>query len=228
MKGPVVTVQVGAENEEFVLHKDLLTSKCPAFFGAALLGEFSEAQSSTIKLPEDEPKAFQLFIDWIYCGTFPPIPFRKEWVRQSVHTMKKSGQLGAEGQYHRLYYMAEKWFMHSLANQAIDVIRNFHNGTKTTIHPEFVVMGYHNTCEKSPLRQYLMKSVAFAICQYPHTDQTKLDNEYLSGLRFESPSEEPDILRDVLKHYAQLGLLKGSDDPHEGDPWKYHAIPPRS
>ena len=225
MKGPVVTIQVGAEGEEFVLHKDLLTSKCPEFFGAAFKGEFSEAQSSIIKLPEDDALAFRLFIDWLYCGYIPPIPFNRDWVGQSVQTMEASGQLDAEGPYHQLYYMAEKWLIHSLANQVIDFIRNFHNGTQTTVYPEFVVMGYHNTHDKSPLREYLMRSVAFVTSQYSNRDKSTLDEDYFSAFRTGSSVAESDVLRDVLKHFVHMRCIKATDNPHMGDPGKYHVVP---
>ena len=229
MKGPIVSVQVGVEAENFLLHKGLLTDKCPAFFGAAFKGGFSEAESSSIKLPEDDATAFRLFVDWLYCGTIPAVPFRREWMGQSVKTMKSSGQLDAERPYHQLYYMAEKWLIYPLANHAIDFIRNFHNGTETTVHPKLVIMAYHNTRETSPLREYLLQSAAFAISLYSNDpDKKKKQNEFFQAMNSGSSAGESDVLYDLLKHYAHTGSIKTTHNPHIGDSQKYHIVPPKN
>ena len=49
------------------LPKDLLVN-ASTFFAAALNGQFTEAASKTVHLPEDNPDAFALFIQWLYVG----------------------------------------------------------------------------------------------------------------------------------------------------------------
>ena len=49
------------------LPKELLINSSP-FFAAALNGSFAEATSKVIKLPENKPDAFALFIQWLYVG----------------------------------------------------------------------------------------------------------------------------------------------------------------
>ncbi len=51
------------------LHKELLIDSSP-FFAAALDGSFAEATSKVIRLPEDNPDIFALFIQWLYVGDF--------------------------------------------------------------------------------------------------------------------------------------------------------------
>lgn len=49
------------------LPKNLLVHISP-FFAAALNGSFAEASSKTITLPEDDPAAFEMFVQWMYVG----------------------------------------------------------------------------------------------------------------------------------------------------------------
>ncbi len=51
------------------LHKELLIDSSP-FFAAALDGSFAEATSKVIRLPEDNPDIFALFIQWLNVGDF--------------------------------------------------------------------------------------------------------------------------------------------------------------
>ena len=62
-------VTVGSEQdiETWILLKKLLVSSSP-FFKAALEGSFTEADSNSIALPEDNGNAFALFVHWVYYG----------------------------------------------------------------------------------------------------------------------------------------------------------------
>lgn len=64
----IAKVLVGTDEKEYTIHKDLLC-KSSAFFERALDGHFSEAQTKTIRLPEDEPDIFNILVDWLYTGS---------------------------------------------------------------------------------------------------------------------------------------------------------------
>ena len=57
----------GDYSQTWSLPKNLLTHVSP-FFAAALNGPFSESNSNKISLPEDDPAAFELFVQWLYIG----------------------------------------------------------------------------------------------------------------------------------------------------------------
>lgn len=63
----VVKIEVGAEKEVFVVHKDLLCKKAP-FFDKMFNGQFLEGHSQSAQLPEDDAITFKLFVAWIYHG----------------------------------------------------------------------------------------------------------------------------------------------------------------
>lgn len=63
----VLTVKVGAgvAQKSFVVHAELL-SYHSSFFKAATTGTWDEAKTSIVNLPEDDPKIFGIFQDWVY------------------------------------------------------------------------------------------------------------------------------------------------------------------
>ncbi|KAL8868402.1 MAG: hypothetical protein Q9198_008190 [Flavoplaca austrocitrina] len=65
----VVTVNVGSgeDAESWIIHKRLLAHHSP-FFAAAFNGNFAESATNTVSLVEDDPDAFELFVQWLYSG----------------------------------------------------------------------------------------------------------------------------------------------------------------
>ncbi|KAL8952334.1 MAG: hypothetical protein Q9222_001745 [Ikaeria aurantiellina] len=69
----VVTVRVGSgDNVHCWRIQEKLLTNCSPFFAAALNGSFSEAQSRSIELVEENPDAFRYFVQWLYTGKFTP------------------------------------------------------------------------------------------------------------------------------------------------------------
>jgi hypothetical protein len=64
------TVLVGPDQTRFVVHENLLVHYSK-FFHAALTGKFKEAEDKTVKLEEDDPDIFELFVHWLYYQRFP-------------------------------------------------------------------------------------------------------------------------------------------------------------
>lgn len=62
-----MVVGTGYATKTWHLPKELLVNASP-FFAAALNGNFFEATSNVIALPEDSPDAFSLFARWLYVG----------------------------------------------------------------------------------------------------------------------------------------------------------------
>lgn len=77
----MVTVLVGKGREKHIVHEQVLCERSP-FFAAAFDKEWKEGQERTIPLPDDDPEAFALYLQWIYRGKIfsrrPPCesPFR--------------------------------------------------------------------------------------------------------------------------------------------------------
>ena len=69
----MVTIEVGAEKEHFVVHQSYLCSKSP-YFEKALSGSFQEAITRFVRLPDVSPILFRIFVAWLYHGTLSYLP----------------------------------------------------------------------------------------------------------------------------------------------------------
>lgn len=67
---PIVTLTVGREGRLFAAHEDVLCQS--PFFDAACRGNFSDAQSRRISLPDEEPEVFSAILEYLYKGDYYP------------------------------------------------------------------------------------------------------------------------------------------------------------
>lgn len=63
----MVTVRVGADRQEFCIHKEVL-SLHSTYFAKALCGQFLEAQTRTFELEDIHIALFKVFVAWLYTG----------------------------------------------------------------------------------------------------------------------------------------------------------------
>jgi hypothetical protein len=72
----MVEILVGPSEHPFRVHKGLLFANVP-YFDKMFNGGFKETEDQAAKLPEDDPVAFDLFLEWIYRGFFQEFGFDK-------------------------------------------------------------------------------------------------------------------------------------------------------
>ena len=81
LTSPIVTFTVGKEGRLFAAHEDVLSLS--PFFAAACRGQFLEAQSKRIDLPDEEPEIFSCVLEYLYVSiSFAP---RTLVMRQSIY-----------------------------------------------------------------------------------------------------------------------------------------------
>jgi hypothetical protein len=71
LTSPIVTFTVGKEGRLFAAHEDVLSLS--PFFSAACRGQFLEAQSKRIDLPDEEPEIFSCVLEYLYVR-LPSLP----------------------------------------------------------------------------------------------------------------------------------------------------------
>ncbi|MCJ1244935.1 hypothetical protein MMC30_002136 [Trapelia coarctata] len=212
---PIITISVGTRPPvQFFLHKELLTSKCRTFFAPALKGKPMDAQKPKIDLPEIDPNAFSLFVKWLYTGSVPAIPYQEKWGAASFDGQIVMGIVDSEINYHKLYYMAEKFCIYALTDTSVDCIREFHDATRTSVHPKLVLTGYQNTRHGSPLRTYLCRCVAFSLQAY-----TDIPRQLGSVIK-----DEPDIMADVLNYCQSKACFEEIEDPDIDRVHNFHVL----
>ena len=141
---------MGLDEENFMAHKDLICSKSP-FFSAACNGNFIEGKEGLVRLPEDQPPIFDLFLQWLYTGDVP--------VTSSDAYLDWSESAA-------LYVLAEKLQISELKNAVIDqwICKN----KATDEYPiGIVAYVYTNTLDSSPLRRLVVEMVACVITSEP-------------------------------------------------------------
>ena len=70
LTSPIVTITVGKEGRLFAAHEDVLSLS--PFFAAACRGQFLEAESKRIDLPDEEPEIFSCVLEYLYvCVPLP-------------------------------------------------------------------------------------------------------------------------------------------------------------
>lgn len=65
----VITVGSITEQQSFTVHEDLLLKESE-YFRIALKSQFIEGRSKTFNLAEDDPQAFDIFVQYLYTGSY--------------------------------------------------------------------------------------------------------------------------------------------------------------
>jgi len=68
LTSPIVTFTVGREGRLFAAHEDVLSLS--PFFAAACRGQFLEAESKRIDLPDEEPEIFSCILEYLYVRVY--------------------------------------------------------------------------------------------------------------------------------------------------------------
>lgn len=138
----MVDVFVGAKRKTFRLHEDLLCDRSD-YFKATFQGEFAEAKSKELYLPDDNDASFELFVNWLYGGDLR--------IDQPSNDEQLLAHFG-------LLALAEKILIEHLRNLATDHIRGYYRDSKARVFARDVSFVFENT--RGHLMQRSMTVVA--------------------------------------------------------------------
>ncbi|KAL8785470.1 MAG: hypothetical protein Q9195_008613 [Heterodermia aff. obscurata] len=206
----MVTLLVGEGETPFNIHVDLLCEASP-FFNSAFMGtgNFKEASTKSMKLPEDDPATMDKLIQWIYFGRYSIDMESKtkslDQLCESLNTLLMP--------FATLYVAADKYGIIELKNHAIDRMFDLAMQTKdgmATIHEDLIEYIYKNTITGSTLRKLLVEWHVWLVPWYftNHWTENQVRNHV-------------DFTVDVLAQFeARVG---GKLNPFKrGDQYKFH------
>ena len=124
-----VDVFVGPKRKTFRLHEGLLCDRSE-YFRATFHGEFVEAKSKELYLPEDNDASFELFVNWLYGGDL------------RIKQPTKDDDLTA---FFGLLALAEKILVEHLRNLATDHIRGYYRDSTARVQAQDLAFVFENT-----------------------------------------------------------------------------------
>ncbi|KAL8694755.1 MAG: hypothetical protein Q9218_000681 [Villophora microphyllina] len=140
-----VTILVGTEprQDKYVPHAELLCHWSP-FFKAAITGKFEEAETGVIKLPNDEPRVFDIFQDWLYNNSNKAVLNLGPFDAGDVSLLLA------------LWVFGDKYQVPGFQNAAMEALR-----TRTINEPRIfrlkdIQFAFGNTLDESPLRKFIV------------------------------------------------------------------------
>ncbi|KAI9811447.1 MAG: 40s ribosomal protein L44e [Pycnora praestabilis] len=138
----IIFVDVGKSKRRFGIHKGLL-SYYSTYFNSAINGNFMEAQTGIISLPDDEEDIFEIFNSWLYTGK----------VRDDTRG-EDEGHLSFQQLTH-LYVFGDSKDVVKLRNAVIDELLAEIDYQWSSPCKEIIYI-YENTAETSMLRKFFI------------------------------------------------------------------------
>jgi hypothetical protein len=183
----------------------VLTFKCP-FFEKCLDAVMQETRDNAVSLPEDDPQAFQIIVEWMY----------SDRLGSQIYDSTADTLILA-------YVLADKLCMPAFENQLIDYMR---------LSRSFRVIAYAGAVhwsslpEKSPSRQFILDLLHYLLAERMCMAIENLEDADFSedeiALKVET---NPDLATALLLKAVEHGLRNGVGLPMA--PWrldgcKYH------
>ncbi|CZT43716.1 uncharacterized protein RSE6_03790 [Rhynchosporium secalis] len=137
-----ITVGSGPREKAFTVRKSILCKKVP-FFAAMFNGGFLEAKTQSAKLPEDDARAFEYFLGWLYQDTI--------------------GKLDSIAEHMALLGFAEKYNLLPLMDLTMDSMMSLMNRNKQILGMSWIERAYGSTHEKSKLREFAVSCYVWVL-----------------------------------------------------------------
>ncbi len=137
----IILIIVGKQKAKFGVHKKVLV-RSSAFFEGCFRARMKEAEENTVILPEDDPEAFEIVVDWMYGG--------RSLQGHLYDTLVIS------------YLLADKLFMRDLQNAIIDLFRTF-----AAPEPVKAAWIWDTVAEGCPFRELVLNRLHYSIATMP-------------------------------------------------------------
>ena len=154
-----------------------------------------ENSAKTVRLPEDDPTAFECILTWVYSKTIE---------------ISKPDSSSKTLQFVQAYALADKLCMESLSNSLVDHIMEWHKTVYST--PHLIA-----EAPESPIKEFLVAELAWELRRgqiwESQVAAKNLERFFRSGV--------PEVF-EVMKVNGQLTTVENPVEPCEGPKCKYH------
>ena len=200
----MIDIYVGASKRHWALHRNLLCHHSRYFDEELTVnGEHKKVKSGKIELLEDDPRAFELLVMWLYQGKI-----------EDVSTMSKDQKWDYADACQKLYLLCDRIYLPQLKNIAIDQFRKGCHEAGLVPGPEEMKPIYEKTAASSPFRKLVSKIAARQIM-----DPGSKKDAATYRACFEAT---PDFAIDVINAIKEGSGGALFDDPTEGNSCRFH------
>jgi len=171
LTSPIITIVVGQEQRLFAAHEDVLTLS--PVLAAATHGQFLEAHTRRIDLPEEEPEIFSSVLEYLYKGDYYPrlLHNKRQDSWELEDAVASNGGRGAVEStvYHQgatavllkdtvIYCAAEKYGLDELKRLALRK-----QGLQSEIHCSVIIASARYAYDNTPDSDHLLRAHFLAL-----------------------------------------------------------------
>jgi hypothetical protein len=202
----IVDIFVGPDLKHFKVHQKVLCETVP-YFDKMLQGPFKEAVEHTVRLPEDDPDAFGLFLEWVYGGG----------LLQPADMKKHTSTNGPIFDRVKLYCFAEKICLDRLVDYTMTSLLSAYSKNKRSPSAMAISYAYEHSSSDSPLRKFALESFV----QTAFNKEATWNVKNLSDTMLSSEDLRIDFLR--LTMSGEALNIKTATPPTKRSPCTYHV-----
>ena len=198
-----MTLLVGKDEFPFRVHKDLLL-KCGSNFFVACLNNFSEAQTNTIRLPDDDKFPIRVFIEWLYSRKFDYLGLGGGYPRYPKDLSK-------------IVLFGDKVGAEAFLNELMDeMMRAFFKANTRSIPADFVPL-LRSGLRDSPFYQFGITSFAHNVTLYHSEEEVERIKHSVKDL-----NGSPEAVEDIFSSILDYGRKRGRGDPSGWNGCHFH------
>ncbi|KAF2242042.1 hypothetical protein BU26DRAFT_439443 [Trematosphaeria pertusa] len=198
----MLKILVGEKEQVFVIHEGVLTTRSK-FFKNAMQKGWKEAEDKIVKLPEDDPTAFELYEQLVYAG------HAENGAQADDCCDPVTLQFGTESYVLcKLYVFAEKLQDSKAKNKIMDTLVDRIEQDVTISYfpnPRAIKVVYDGTPSGSLARRLMVDL-------YVGRDLTRF---------FDTPDWHPEFMADLIKEFYKSAHLRDTDLANKR---KYHDL----
>ncbi|KAK4251613.1 hypothetical protein C7999DRAFT_10631 [Corynascus novoguineensis] len=212
----IVTVIVGPEEKRWIVHEKLLVSQSDFFRDYFMDGH------DELKLPDDEPRLFALFIRWLYGTAFVP-----SGGTRNFRFLPPDGVTVTVRDYLGVYVLGGKFGIVGVRNAVLDVLYAYYGDTAPGSEQHHRAPNMHDityvfahTARDAPMRRFLIAHALFYLFSRARSSRGARTSSSSSSALLLLPldweqvlSESAEVGYEMIRMLAEWNWVMGANAP---------------